>query len=127
MYGAGYSGALASRWPQVEANYREWFSNKIEMPNTSGPFQNGENQYVLCGNALVVNMIAQNGVRSTYRPKPISYVDLMKCLFKLSKLKFKLPRKFYFAKIGTGLAGGDWVDVKYYINLFIHDEEIIYL
>ena len=127
MYGAGYSGALSSRWPKVEANYLEWFKNKIEMANTSGSFRNGENQYVNCGNALIVNMIAQNGVRSKYRPIVISYIDLMACLFKLSKLKFQLSRKFYFARIGSGLAGGNWDDIKYYINLFISDEEIIYL
>jgi len=127
MYGAGYSGALASRWPKVESSYLEWFRGGIEMPNTTGVFKNGENQYVNCGEALVVNMIAQNGVRSKYRPIVISYVDLMACLFKLSRLKFKSSRKFYFAKIGSGLAGGDWNDVKYYINLFIRDEEIIYL
>ena len=127
MYGAGYSGALSSRWPKIESSYKEWFNIKLEMPHTTGPFQNGENQYVNCGDALVVNMIAQNGVRSRYRPIVISYIDLMACLFKLSKLKFKLSRKFYFAKIGSGLAGGDWNDVKYYINLFISDEEIIYL
>ena len=127
MYGAGYSGALSSRWPIVESSYLEWFHGGIEMINTTGSFKNGENQYVNCGDALIVNMIAQNGVRSKYRPVVISYVDLMACLCKISKLKFKLPRKFYFAKIGSGLAGGNWDDVKYYINLFINDVEIIYL
>lgn len=127
-YGAGYSGAIASRWPMVESNYREWANSKNELPNTTGPFYLGENQYVNCGDALVVNMIAQNGIRSKYRPVVINYTKFMACVHKMSELKFDMPVKYYIAKIGSGLAGGKWDDIKYYIELFLREpDQIVYL
>lgn len=128
MYGAGYSGAIASRWPMVQTNYLEWATKKEELSNTSGAFVLGENQYVNCGDALIVNMIAQSGVRSQYRPVVIQYSSFMACMYKISMLKFDLPVKYYIAKIGSGLAGGKWDDIKYYIELFLREQDqIVYL
>lgn len=127
-YGAGYSGAISSRWPIVENNYLEWANKKEELFNTSGEFILGENQYVNCGDALIVNMIAQSGVRSKYRPVVIQYPSFMACMFKISQLKFNLPVKYYIARIGSGLAGGKWEDIKYYIELFLREpNQIVYL
>ncbi len=123
LYGAGYSGAISSRWPIVEQEYLKWFNYKEKLPGTTGPFGLGQNQYVNCDNVIVVNMISMSGVRSKYRPKPLLEVELMSCLHKLSEIKISYPIKFYFAEIGSGLAGGKWEDVKYYIELFLKPDK----
>lgn len=129
LYGAGYSGAISRRWPIVQEKYLEWYRKNDKINGTTGPFALGNNQYVNCGGGIiVVNMIAMSGVRSRFRTKPLVETELMACLFKLSQLDSK-NSDFYFAKIGSGLAGGDWNLIKYFIETFLnpHDFNLIYI
>lgn len=62
----------------------------------------------------VVNMIAQNGLRSSVNIKPLDERALYKCLKKVDAGCDALVRDsdkeltIHMPKIGSGLAGGDW-------------------
>lgn len=128
-YGAGLSGALASRWPQIRDSYFEWHGGQGK--NVSGDFVLGEMQTVRVEkHVMIINMIAQNNVRGPYNPNPIDYCSLEKCLIRifgtLCQLTSKYPDGYFhlwFAKIGSGLAGGDWGKIQSSIDhWFDHPE-----
>ena len=62
MYGAGLSGSLAAKWPEVQDQFSKWIGG--EGRGTSGSYALGQIQWVsVMPNVAVINMVAQNGVR----------------------------------------------------------------
>ena len=101
-YGAGLSGAISKRWPNVEQEYRKWFRSQDN-------FKLGEIQIVQVKPAIsVVNMIAQHDVISYNNPKPIKYDALSLCMDKVAELAIKENRSICSGRFGAGLAGGSW-------------------
>ena len=117
-YGAGLSGALAARWPAVQAAYFEWHGGQGK--GSSGPLELGHIQTVRVErHVMVINMIAQHGVRGRYNHKPIRYQALEMCLIRLFGIFSQLSARFadghfqfWVPRIGTGLAGGEWSNIK---------------
>lgn len=67
----------------------------------------------------VVNMIAQQGLRSAINPKPLDERALYRCLRKVDTACKALVRDaddkrltVHMPKIGSGLAGGDWYFIE---------------
>jgi O-acetyl-ADP-ribose deacetylase (regulator of RNase III) len=119
-WGKGFVVAVSKRWPQPEASYRQWFAQKYW---DGQPFKLGEIQRVLVEpNLYVVNMIAQEGygrgnlaLHRSDEPNttpPIRYEALEACLKKVSQLAQDLGAVVVAPKIGSGLAGGDWVRIE---------------
>ena len=117
-YGAGLSGSLASKWPVVRSRYLEWKGG--QRNGSSGHFSLGHIQWVnVETNVAVVNMVAQNGIRSSSNKKPIKYEHFEMCIIRLfciinTKTSLYCDRyfKIWCPKIGSGLAGGDWQRIK---------------
>lgn len=117
MYGAGLSGSLATRWPVVQDQFAKWVGR--EGKGSSGPYALGQIQWVSVEpNVAVINMVAQNGVRSTTNRTPIKYKYLEMCLIRLFGILITKSGKFdgfyriWCPQIGAGLAGGDWNKIQ---------------
>lgn len=119
-WGAGFVKAISRKWPTPEQEYLAWFKTGEHY---GVPFRLGQVQKVnVEPGVVVVNMIAQNGVRSRSNPKPISYSALDTALARLGEYaegfvdganlsvsaSFQIYPAFHMPRIGTGLAGGDW-------------------
>lgn len=121
-WGKGFVLALSKRWPEPEANYRRWqrlkdpihdgTPGKIVM--TSGRFALGETQLVLVQPGLaVVNMVAQEGMKTGSKGPPIRYEALLNCLQLVNGYaKTMGPLSVHAPRIGCGLAGGVWSKVE---------------
>jgi hypothetical protein len=76
---------------------------------TSGRFQLGETQCVMVKPGLaVVNMIAQEGMRTGSKGPPIRYSALDDCLAKVNGYAVSFKASVHAPRIGCGLAGGTW-------------------
>lgn len=106
-YGAGFSGALAKKWPKVELEYRKWFRSQNK-------FVGGEIQIVeVQSDVSVINMIAQEGVRASETDPPALRLEwLSNCLEKAAKVAMDRGSTIHAPRIGCGLAGGKWEEVE---------------
>lgn len=106
-YGAGFSGAVAKKWPAVRDNYRMWWRKN------QGHLKLGEIQEVMVQSDIrVINMIAQKGIVSDENPAPIDYEALNECLNKAGVLISREKGAAHMPRIGCGLAGGTWEEVE---------------
>jgi O-acetyl-ADP-ribose deacetylase (regulator of RNase III) len=110
-YGAGFSGALARRYPKVEFEYRQWWRKLY------GKLNLGDIQFVQIHSSLiVVNMVAQNGIVGPDNPKPIDYDALTLCLGKVGDEVSKFNASVHMPRIGAGLAQGNWDEIEFIIE-----------
>lgn len=106
-YGAGFSGALAARWPKVESEYRQWWREKY------GKLKLGDVQIIqILSDLVVINMVAQKGIVSEENQNPISYEALKLCLSKVGSEISKFGAGVHIPRIGCGLSGGTWDKVE---------------
>lgn len=102
VYGAGFSGAVSRRWPEVEKRYR-----------ARGEYILGSREIVVvCKETMVANMVAQNGVRGIGSRAPIDYWALRECLNFVRRDALFFPASVHMPRIGCGLAGGAWPEVE---------------
>jgi O-acetyl-ADP-ribose deacetylase (regulator of RNase III) len=115
-YGAGFSGALAKRWPKAESEYRNLWRLKF------GKIPLGEIQVIqVLSDLAIINMIAQHGIGEDEKGEPpIRYEALKKCLSKAGDEISEYNGTAHMPRIGCGLAGGDWAKVQQII-----DDELI--
>lgn len=107
VYGAGFSGALSSRWPKVQSEYRQWWREKY------GKLQLGDIQIItLSSDLCVINMVAQHGVVGKDNPVPIKYDALKSCLSKVGYEISQYNSSVHMPRIGCGLAQGKWEEVE---------------
>lgn len=110
-YGAGFSGAVSKRWPQVEKEYRKWYRMTANPSTEKMPL--GKIQLVpVQSDISVINMVAQNGVVSKTNKKPIRYESLEECLKEIGELAQRDGASVHAPRIGCGLAGGSWEKVE---------------
>lgn len=119
-WGAGVSGAIGRRWPKAERLYRLWAISKKLPPheNNFPPFELGQIQVVQMNepdqNIRVVNLIGQNGLRSRSNPHPVRHDAIRQGLRTLAAVGNidNQDTIVHMPKIGCGLAGGKWEDVR---------------
>lgn len=120
-WGRGFVLALSKRWSQPEAMYRRWHREREPIQDatpgsivmTSGRFGLGETQLVMVGKGLaVVNMIAQEGMRTGSKGPPIRYGALEECLRLVNGYALSFNASVHMPRIGTGLAGGHWLQIE---------------
>lgn len=110
-YGAGFSGALAKRWPRVEKEYRDWWRARY------GKLVLGDIQSIqVVSDLCIINMVAQKGIVGPNNPKPIDYKALQVCLSKAGDEVSKYNAAIHMPRIGCGLAGGEWSEVEKLID-----------
>lgn len=121
-WGAGFTGAINRRWPEnIGREYYaksapEWLFRKSY---SCGQGELGNVQFCPmptedCSNLWVVNMVCQDGYKSSENPVPLDYYYLSLCLGKVNYFLANLVDaglarpSVHCPKIGSGLAGGDW-------------------
>jgi len=103
-FGAGFAKAVAKKYPEAKKQY---------LQGTGQPPDNC--QFVPVNESvshpiIIVNMIAQNGVRGPNNPTPIKYEALIKCMVCIREFILPLTgfnSSIHCCKFGSGLAGGD--------------------
>ena len=122
VWGKGFVLALDDRWPAPKQWYKKWWNHHS--------FALGEIQLVhVYTNVFVCNMVAQHGTRSYVNGfgesiPPIRYPELDRCLGRLWSHAIGLNAKIHMPRIGTGLAGGKWEYIEYYINKNLDDIDV---
>ena len=108
-FGAGFAKALAEEFPDVRRHYLANFSfcrlgdvllRDVEISQRD---------------IVVANLFAQDGLRSATNPHPIKYSKLFEALSELAEIITEYPVSQYevwMPRIGSGLAGGDWVLIE---------------
>lgn len=107
-WGKGFVLALSERSPLPEKAYRTWFR---EPDYEVEPFALGSVQFTgyATPDTLVVNMIAQRGIRrSDTEPPAVDYAALRRCLDKAAYGAEALGASVHMPRIGCGPAGGRW-------------------
>lgn len=112
-WGAGFSGALGSRYPWAESSYRTWAGGGEKET----PFRLGTSFLVLLGGDIgVLHLLAQHGVGRGQRR--LDYEALGNALAFARDHSFEGPGRVNRAwpivmpRIGCGLAGGSWGEVE---------------
>ena len=103
----GFTSALSKRWSQPEFDYRTQFSNRNILL--------GQAYLVEVEPSLfVANLIAQNNYRNQYNPHPLDNNALAKCLRSLTNHLVKTfdDATVHMPRIGCGLAGGTWEEIR---------------
>ncbi len=112
-WGSGFVLAVSKRWPQAERDYRAWAKAGRSRAEFSTPFQLGE---VLISkvakNLSIAHMLAQHGYIGPDNPTPLSYKALSQCLRKLAAVTAAQEASIHMPRIGAGLGGGDWSQIK---------------
>lgn len=112
-WGAGFTGAITKRWPNVEMNYRTWFKNKIDHEDI--PFRLGRVSIVSAGQGIfVANMLAQDGTINEpgqWLP-PIRYGALALAMYYVLQQTKSKKASIHCPKFGCGLAGGNWEVIR---------------
>ena len=116
LFGGGFAAQVASRFPEVKANYHilgksflrtNFGYSQIVKVREDKKYKHG---------LYFVNMIAQNGIKGPNNPRPINYAALVKSMIQVSQyiigntgFSNKTENvEIHSPKFGSGLAGGDW-------------------
>lgn len=112
-FGKGFAAAIAARYPIAQQRYY--------AQRTQG-YTLGTSQLVEVNDSLAIfNMIAQHGYKNRNNPTPLRYRALADCLSGLARVALHHKASIHMPKIGTGLAGGDWLRIYQHIDHALHD------
>ncbi len=98
-WGAGFTGALSTRWPGVEADYRR-FRGELGTTVFSG----------LGDKMSFAHMVAQRGIGTGVR-RVVDWA-LANCLRDVRDAALRYARPVYMPRIGCGLAGAKWDEIE---------------
>ena len=124
VFGAGFSGEIQKRFPEVAINFN--IGGKIKLGNTQfiTVAENSLNKNKL----IIANMVAQNGTIGPKNRRPLHYPSLMRCMSNVLDLANSMKKtekgiKIFSPKFGSGLAGGNWNFIADLIDdiWFTHD------
>ncbi len=107
-WGKGFVVALAKRYPMARTAYRKSYRR----------FRLGDIQFVMVSRELViVNLFGQKGIWRRDNRAPIRYGAIRRGLAKLAKEVLDEMNEggevsVHMPKIGCGLAGGRWAEIK---------------
>lgn len=135
--GSGVAKAISDKWPIVKIEYHNWAEN----PKDPIKFQLGNTIFVVVSNysfadkkgklkreyIIVANMIAQHNIKSMSEEKPIRYDALDKCLKEVYRFCVDNNMILSMPKIGSGLSGGDWNEIREIILNNILVDTYIYI
>lgn len=107
-WGKGFVLAISKRWKAPEEAYRTWHRNRAK-----NDFELGNIQIVQVSEYVyVINMIAQQGMKTGSNGVPIRYNAVEQCLEKVAEKAKELNASIHMPRIGCGLAGGTWNKVE---------------
>lgn len=110
QWGAGFTGALSKRYPEVEHDYRRWMSGgATPSPEHQPTLGNILFSGVEADRVIVAHMVAQ--VRPRSRRVPLDRTALARCLGKVARAVRNIEGcEIHCPLFGCGLAGGRWFD-----------------
>lgn len=109
-WGAGFTAALDNRWRGPREAYLKAFSSRPDLAALGAcsvclVHTEGEPKVPI----LVVNMVAQHGVRGPDNRRPLQYPELCSCLLHVRKLAIAGKGwSVHMPRIGCGLGGATW-------------------
>jgi hypothetical protein len=100
--GGGFAQAVRSRWPSVQADFRDWVKHYPDQ------FRLGQVRIVdLTDGISVASVIAQHGYGPSPRPR-LRYAALREGLGSVTTAARRASASLHMPRIGTGQAGGLW-------------------
>lgn len=103
-WGAGFTGALSARWPNVEQAYRQILQYRLgDVHLVKAEEQQG---------IWVANLIGQHGVGSKSGMAPVRYWAIETGLARLAEKCRPAYESIHMPRIGCGLAGGLWYAIS---------------
>jgi hypothetical protein len=126
VFGAGFSGEINRRYPEVGINFN--LGGKIKLGNTQ--FITVAENFTTKNKLIIANMVAQNSTISPKNRRPLNYLSLMKCMVSVGDLVYSMNRtdkrtRIHAPKFGSGLAGGNWNFIADLINDIWLDHEVM--
>jgi len=107
-WGKGFVVAISKRWPEPEADYRRWYSERDKRDFALGAVR----LVHVDVDISVANMVAQRDIRRTSGSPPIRYDALRDCLRTLAGIADSRHASVHMPRIGCGLAGGEWNEIE---------------
>jgi hypothetical protein len=116
LFGAGFAQQIAERFPSVKQDYhmlgKNFLKNNMGYAQIIKVYEEKKYKHKL----FIVNMIAQNGIRSQSNLRPLNYWGLVKSMTSLASyittntgfINKNENVEIHCPKFGSGLAGGDW-------------------
>lgn len=116
MYGAGFALDIANKFPSAKTDYhllgKKFLQTNLGYSQIIKVAEDPKYKHKL----YVVNMIAQNGIKSPNNPRPLNYFALGQCMYRLSQFIHNNTDytnnnekiEIHCPKFGSGLAGGNW-------------------
>lgn len=116
LFGAGFAASIAAKYPEVKANYHMLGKSFLKHNLGHAQILKIKEDPKYKHSIYVVNMIAQNGIKSQSNPRPLNYAALTKSMIQVShyiQMKTGFVNKtenveIHAPKFGSGLAGGNW-------------------
>lgn len=136
LFGAGFAAQIAEIYPEVKSNYHLLGKNFLKANLGHAQFINVFEDKQYGHKIIVVNMIAQNGIRSSSNIRPLNYAALCRSMIDVSRyiqmntgfLNKNERVEIHAPKFGSGLAGGNWnfiseliSDIWYKYPVFIYN------
>jgi O-acetyl-ADP-ribose deacetylase (regulator of RNase III) len=119
-WGRGFVLSLSAKWPEPEAAYKEWF-----LTNKPVPFELGQVIFAPVEPEITVaNMIGQRHIKPLNGLQPIRYDAVRSALEKVSDFAMTKNATVHMPRIGCGLAGGSWDQMRLIIMDVLVDEGI---
>lgn len=112
-FGAGVSGAIGKRWPEVEQEYRSsWQWCPLGSVQTVHPITDKS--------VIIANLSAQDGLPGRSNPQPCSLDALQSCLQICRDYAMEWSASVHMPRIGTGYGGRSWnADILPIIERFL--------
>ena len=102
----GYDKDLEERWPGIRERYIK--NCKMEL---------GYCQFIRVGkNIIVVNVVAEDGLKNAYNSMPLDYLFLEKGLLCLALIAYDMGASIHMPRLACDSAGGDWKLIAHLID-----------
>lgn len=124
LFGAGFAGQVADKYPEVKSNYHLLGKNFLRSNLGHCQFITVYEDKQYKHKIIFANMIAQNGIISHSNPRPLNYAALCRSMIGVSQF-ISMNTGFngknekveiHAPKFGSGLAGGNWNFISELIN-----------
>ena len=124
LFGGGFAAQIAEYFPSVKADYhllgKNFLRSNLGYAQVLTVYEEPKYKHKI----NIVNMIAQNGIRSLSNPRPLNYYALTKSMGKVAMyinmntgfLDKNESIEIHAPKFGSGLAGGNWSFISDLIN-----------
>lgn len=119
-WGKGFVLAISKKWKTPEIEYRKWHKERAKNDFELGAIQTIQvSEY-----CYVINMIAQQGIKTGSKGVPIRYEAVEKCLERVVLKAQELNASVHMPRIGCGLAGGKWEKIEPLIQKTLINNDI---